>query len=491
MFRIFFYISLINLITGSTLYAKDYHYSVDLGYPEKYPILFSELRLPTTGNIIEELYISRSGGGGGPWGSGSQASSIVESQPFPTKIIIKWFSVSENQFWEVEQPIDQTFFKKMNSYQITSPFRYFRNRAPSNTFMERTFWNIYVVPGGIAFIWITGGNSEETYLLPPIHAKKAEFNWEVFMDRAANYTYDVDYKAPERKTYVQQRLQETAKKTNSPIDTLTNKDADQWLRYINKYNWQLALSSPFELKDQEIRYINEERRILYAQIDQATLSPRPIPSRLDFFMVNKNTNQLSRILLYFGDSYVDETYEENWTEIITAFEKLNQQLPTNTPITLNLEIPGDMSDLKAFLIKGNTKIELKDIRPQIIDNWDDYTPVVCTTDSPDLLMTKDDFSDNPKESRSFRMQDQAKNPIRYFKYRVLRSDGKYYYGITDDNGSTVSVKTVVNGKKLKADLYKDYRDSCLPEDKMPKNLDTYKPVPSQFIKSWYKFSIDK
>lgn len=236
---------------------KNYHYSVELGYPEKYPIIFNLVELPTTPKVRNSLYVSAGMSNPGPWGSGSQSSSILESQPLPTRIKMQWFSVSENQFWEVDAPIDQSFFQNKNRYGAINPFTYFKGRSSPQLFMKDTTWNIYAVPGGRAFIWISGAsNVYESYLIADLKAKKIDLDWKNFIVR--NDLTDQSKAIPSRADFVKEQLQTAAKKTNTPINDLINKNADQWLEYIQKYNWQMQVDPPFELKDIEARYINNE-----------------------------------------------------------------------------------------------------------------------------------------------------------------------------------------------------------------------------------------
>lgn len=453
---------------------KNYHYSAELGYPEKYPIIFNIVELPTPQKVQDSLYISTGMANPGPWGSGSQSSSILESQPLPTRVKMQWFSVSENQFWEVDAPIDQRFFQNKNRYGAINPFIYFKNRSNPQLFMKNTTWNIYAVPGGRAFIWISSAsNVYESYLIAELQAKKVDQDWKKFILR--NDMVNKGEAIPSRADFVKNQLQKAAEKTNTPIKKLINKNADQWLAYIKKYNWQMQVGPPFELKDVEARYTNNEAQIIYADTDQTKILPRPIPHMLEFFVVDKKNNYLHRIRVTFGKDYY-ENHDEDWNEIIHAFTKLNQETPVNGLMTLNLKISSNLKQLDLFLIKGKHKIELKNIEVSLIDTYDDYSPIICDNYSPALQMNQNDFTTTEQGSKIFTLLDQMKHPVPYYKYKLLREDGKFYYGVTGTDGNTVRVKTFVNGKWLQLDLYEDLREGCVSKEEIPKDLHIYKPT---------------
>lgn len=457
---------------SANMFDREYHYSIDLGYPEKYPIIFDSVYLFSKDKIT--LYVSTSSANPGPWGSGAQASSILDSQPLPTRIKMQWFSVSENQFWEVDAPIDQTLFKKERNYRLKNPFNYFKTYKIPSAFMSRTYWTIYAIPGGRAFIWMSGGdNTYESFLIADLQAKKVDMDWKGFLLHSDEISKNASI--PSRESFVQEKIQKAANKTRSLPQDLINKNADQWLGYIKKYNWQLQMEPPYELKDVEARYTNKEARIILAGTDQTKLMPRPIPSILDFFAVNTKTNYLNRIHINFGKDFY-QNHDDDWHEIVEAFEKINQLPPVNGLITLSLKISPDQKQMDIFLIKGKNKIELNDGKVELIDTYDDYNPVVCDLDPPALQMTFDDFTKVEQGSKLFNIQDQDNNPIPYYKYKLLREDGKFYYGVTGLDGKTARVKTFVNGKWLNLDLYEDLRERCVSATEIPKDLHIYKPV---------------
>lgn len=455
--------------------AKDYHYSVGLGYPQKYPMGYDEVEFFDSKGEPVHLYISGSDAGSGSWGWGSQASSLHEQQPLPASIKIRWFSIMENQFWEADYKFDQKIFEVLDQYSATSPFLY-GERAPI-PFMERTYLDIYVTPGGLVTIWITGAGARENYLLAQFHAKKTDMDWKKFISRlyGAYNLEDLD-----REKYVQKQKAEFAENNKISVNNISVADSKKWERYMKRYLWTFSISAPFELKDYEGRYTNGERYFVYAGTNQKELGRQAVPHNLNFSVVDPRTNKQKRIKIEFGPLTSKGIEDENWDEVLNGFEKIANMEPVDGPIDMQIAYKPEEQQLNVFLVKGEHRIELTEIKANLTDYYDDYSPVACVKDDPKLQLTKKDFSKNLKESESFVLQQgQCEKPTPHFPYRLLREDGKYYYGTTDQNGETVRIRTVVGGKRLNLVLYEDYRKSCVPQNEIPADLDIYKP--SQWV----------
>lgn len=449
-----------NVLTAS-LFTKNYHYSVDLGFNSSYPMDFDYVTLIDKSGEPVPLYIT---GDGGPsiWGSGSQASSLLERNPLPNGIKLRWFSHTENQFWEGEYQFDSRLLQQLKKYRVGHPFHYFQTKPKD--FMERTYYYIYATPGGLLTIWISGAG--EKYLLAQFQANKVDMNWDSFMKREYGYIMSrYNFQPPTREQYIQERLEKIAPPKNGKLAT----DATPWLRYMQSYPWHLKLNHQVQLKDYETRYTNGERYFTYATTNQALLGSRPIPNTIDLYFVNNQTNKLQRARIKFGSE------ETGWEEIIKGFEALGNSKPKDQAIELYLSIMLEQNEVEAYLIKGDTKLELLDIKPTLIDLYDEYSPIACINNEPDLQMGEDDLSNDETQSKMYVMKDQNGHPISNFKYRLLREDGKYLYGTTNKNGETQRVRVVLNGHRLNLELYEDYRDSCISADQIPNNLDTYRP----------------
>lgn len=90
---------------------------------------------------------------------------------------MRWFSVLENQFWEGEYPFPSQDFTKYGGYITVNPFVYKRDTfAWQQEFTETTSWTVNVIPGGMVVIWVTGGNSNEKYVLAKFQAKRISYD---------------------------------------------------------------------------------------------------------------------------------------------------------------------------------------------------------------------------------------------------------------------------------------------------------------------------
>lgn len=450
---------------AANAFDKNYKIIIDAGYPAYAPMAYDRIDfLDKNGN--SEFPISASMGSANAWAQGSQVSGFNEV-PLPRKIIVRWFSVLENQFWEGEYPFPSQDFTKYGGYITVNPFVYKRDTfAWQQEFTETTSWTVNVIPGGMVVIWVTGGNSNEKYVLAKFQAKRISYGWDKFIHRLygpiQNFTY------PNRQAFIAKYKTE-AEKTLKQRLPQNPANRDHFERYFDSYQWQLKLNNLYELKDFEVRTINGERYIIRSDMDQTKLKPRAIPYLLDMLLVEKKTGKLKRYCIEIGQ-FMEKGYKpENWEEAIAAFRKLGKERIINIEVTINPE----KRTLELFLDNKEKRIELKQISAQITDLYSDAL-VICPQDDPSKQMDKKDFSTNPDDSTMFTLKNDD-NPLSNFPYRILREDDFYYYGRTEPNGDTVRVRNLINGKRLKVNLYEDLREGCLTKEEFPKDYDTYHP----------------
>lgn len=155
-------IILLSLIKESTAMTKEYRYFIDLGAPEAYEVLFdfdSNYLTNQQGDILLPFAVF----GGSPcrrWGMGQQATSLSERNPLPAGIKVRWFSVTENQFWEGECLFNQQLLENLTHYTVDNLL--YRKKDKFSDYMGIT---VYVVPEGLVTVWINGGYGAEQFLL--------------------------------------------------------------------------------------------------------------------------------------------------------------------------------------------------------------------------------------------------------------------------------------------------------------------------------------
>lgn len=332
--------------------TKNYHYAIKVGAAPKYDVLFD----------FDNNYFTDSEGktllrftaiGGSPasdWGDGDQGTLLSEKNPLPTGIKIRWFSVVEDQFWEGEYQFNQQLLQKLSKYKVNAVMH--RLEA---MFMESFDFIVYVVPGGLVTVWISGAGN--TYVLAQFQARKVEENdWANFsrvLQMGKDYTIS-------RADYIKERLSDPdtvmGRETQQEIDNGTvPTDSVPWKRFMNTYRWVLTVNDEFTLKDYFTRYTTAEQYYTYSDENQYTLKPRPVPKYLSYYIEDK-TGQLHRLNLYLDPE-----------ETMSAFEKLSKESASAELIKLHLSIDSAVKNIDVFLIKDKQSIELKKIRGQIDD----------------------------------------------------------------------------------------------------------------------------
>lgn len=76
-----------------------------------------------------------------------------------------------------------------------------------------------------------------------------------------------------------------------------------------------------------------------------------------FYFQNKQNNNIPERI----DMQIDDE------EVMSVFKEISLTPPLDEPINLFLDIKTDLSDLHAYVIKGDKKIQLKKIKPRLVD----------------------------------------------------------------------------------------------------------------------------
>lgn len=350
---VFLLFCLLGIYTMSS-HAKVYNYIIQAGSPNNYPMSYD-----FEGNYFfnekgQAFFNFTTPGGGSAvtWGNGTQATLLSEYHPLPYGINVRWFSFTENQFWEGRYVFNQQVLQKLPNYVVNNLL--FKSKIPFTRYFA---FKVYVTPSGLVTIWVS--SEGEQFLLAQFYAKKMtpeqEPDWKVFYRRALNpigkvikprATY-VDYLIKESEDYVKNSLKGKPEKFNT-VQTKKPYTAEPWLRTMKSYHWSLKLNNDFTLKDYLAWFVNGEKIFTYVGDNQLTVK-RAAPYDFTIYFTDKN-NTLER---------VDLTLDAE--EVMQAFQKIELTPPVGQAITLSVEMAKDYSKLNAYLIKDKTKIELKKI----------------------------------------------------------------------------------------------------------------------------------
>ena len=158
------------------------------------------------------------------------------------------------------------------------------------------------------------------------------------------------------------------------------------------YPWRVAVGSNTRLAPEyRAEYINGERRMVFAPEAKIMYNQaQPLPEKLYLYVYDKNNRQhLVSIQFY---SKLRNVVEPDTSELRDIFKKLypnrqadnrGQPLEPNEFTTLQMEFTDDLQELSIFVVKGNQRIELKNISYDL----DDSKPFQYRNESPQSAAT--------------------------------------------------------------------------------------------------------
>jgi len=347
------FILLLIILVGSftmTTEARDYKYSIDAGYPPSYPMVYDyHGSYFSNAGGVPFLYFYPPSGGAVYWPEGSQATVLSEKNPLPNKIHVQWYSVIEDKFWEGEHDIDQTLLRRLEGYTVLNLLN--RNEK---SFTQLFSFNVYVVPGGLVSLWVSGGG--ETFLLAQFQAKpmKEDPNWSKFYRSSVSRYTDIepreifkDSRMRRAQTFIDNSLKGKAERFDISKNYLTSMP---WKSLMKKYPWELKINTAyFKLTDYFVAYSNGERLYTYINTQQLD-KDRSIPFEI-YMYYQDDQKKLNRIDISFDND-----------EIMKAFQSINLLPPVQGNIALYIDFNPEYKSIFTYLVKKEHKIELKKIR---------------------------------------------------------------------------------------------------------------------------------
>lgn len=311
------------------------NYSVNIGYPYEYGNIYeweNSYFMDVKGEPL--IYFGGSLGAGNEWGSGSQNTVLSAVNPLPAGIKVRWFSISENQFWEGEYQFDREQLAQLFETEVWNVFYQKKLKYERATFV------VYVVPGGLVTVWVRGAGQQK--FLAQFQAQKIEMNWE-------------DFAKPSVRVEIsrQELLTELLDEKSMPERAIANReikagtlsiDSARWKRRMWTYSWVLTVSEPFQVKDYLGWYVNGERYYTYAD-DAPQNKFRPMPYFFSVY-IEKPDKTLERF-----------TIELKEAEVMAAFKKLSGSLGTE-PTEIYFELAEDRQIGAVYLRNKTDKVEL-------------------------------------------------------------------------------------------------------------------------------------
>lgn len=262
-----------------------------------------------------------------------------EMQPAPDSLEIRWFSYTEDQFYQgkfllpqerLHALLKQGFWDTENRKQIT-----YDDLA------------ISVAPKGAVYVWLRG--TPNRVFIGRYQAQPIQYDYERHRPKV-NRALDVRETRAECSPEVQREI---------ATGTISTK---KWDEYLKTYPWQLAFSRPLTLTDFGIGYLNAERTgapltadlVAHAKVLTAP-SLKPVPTYVMLYVAGPyGRKKLFKI----------DPFDEHETQ--AAFQALHQQQPQEA-ITLFVDTDEQLTKATLSLRAGGQTIPLSKSRVQPFD----------------------------------------------------------------------------------------------------------------------------
>lgn len=318
--------------------TEKFHLSASPGTADGYPVTIDKGRFfaSTGGGFpIPWGHFLTSGWGGAAigWGVGN------EMQPAPDSMEIRWFSYTEDQFWEGKFLLPQQRIYALLKQGIWS--------AEQQKQLTYSGLSVSVLPTGGVVVWLDGEGQQ--VLIGRYQAHKVDYDY-------ARHRPKVDRAADVRDTRA-----ELSPEVQREIATGTL-SAKKWDEYLLHYRWQLAFSQPLTLTRYGISYFSAERTGLPASPDmqahlQRLLSPtdKAVPKSAMLYVRGAYGRQ--RLLKI-------SPFDEQQT--LAAFRTLHAQHPQE-PLTLYVDVNEQLDKASLSLRAGTHHLPLDKTKVQFFD----------------------------------------------------------------------------------------------------------------------------
>ncbi|MBC8084278.1 MAG: DUF2931 family protein [Hymenobacter sp.] len=312
--------------------------SASPGCADGYPATIDEARFltPSGGFPVPYGHFLNSG-----WGGSAIGWSVGDPmQAAPDSLEIRWFSYTEDKFYEGHFLLPQE-----RIYQLLKAGVWDAENQEQVTYNDLS---LSVVPGGVVFVWLAVAGANQV-LIGRYAAQEIPYDYARHrpkVDRAADVADTRAKLAPEVRREIATR-------------TISSKKWDAWLE---RYPWQLAFSQALTLTEYGIGYLNAESTSYpptpdtgaYAQVVLAP-SPKPVPSRISFHMAGA-----------YGRKKIFKVRPFDEAETMGAFQILAAAHP-GQPLTLFVEMNEQLTQASLSLRAGKQVIPLTKSPVQLFD----------------------------------------------------------------------------------------------------------------------------
>ena len=276
----------------------------------------------------------------GDWGlSHSVVVSGDGTAPAPDSLEMRWFSYTEDKFFEGRWPMPQR-----RIYDLLKQRYWVASRHQYEQYSDLT---ACLLPTGVVVVWLTGPNQ---VLIGRYQARAVNFDFKRF-NPAAN-----------RPRMIQQEQAKLPPSVQAQIRG-GQLSPRQWDEYLLTYPWKVELSQPLKFYDGGVAYFSTERDFYSTSPTTPTqlppllaATPKPVPSYLQ--LVGTLPDGRRREL---------RVHDFDEAQTLAAFRTLHAAHP-GAPITLRLETDADITQGRLLLKNAYQEV------PLTCSSLDIYTP---------------------------------------------------------------------------------------------------------------------
>ena len=275
-----------------------------------------------------------------PWGhflnsgwGGSAIGWVVgeETHPAPDSLEIRWFSYTEDKFYEGHFLLPQ-----QRIYALLKQGLWDDENRKQVTYDDLS---VCVAPTGAAYVWLTMGRNNAV-LIGRYQAREIQYDY-------ARHRPGVDRVASVREGRAKASAEAQREIAAGTIS------AKKWDAYIKTYPWKLAFSQPLTLTSYNVGYFDAESTFFFPSADLAahvaaffSPAPRPVPTDLNLYVDGA-----------YGRKKLFKVNPFDEAETMAAFQTLHAQHP-NEPITLFVDTDEQLSKVSLSLRAGTQVIPL-------------------------------------------------------------------------------------------------------------------------------------
>ncbi|MEO6670263.1 MAG: DUF2931 family protein [Ferruginibacter sp.] len=274
----------------------------------------------------ESIYIPDSRTINNGWGEVGSIHIVGEElKPLPVRLLITWFSFTEDKFYVGNFTLPYNRILELFTQGFQHPL----------TGKRTTYTRIIIgmAPGGFISIWLAGNGV--VIELCTFEAEETSIDWKLISEDLSKT----------RKEFIKERLEEVLN-ADEIAKISKNIPIGLWKKYKTIYSWTLLIIGRVEIQNIWLRFYNGESQFInYKLGNRLEEFGKPVVKKIEIKWIAQSGKK------YSGSVFFDEQ------EIFEAFKKLNPI--TSGSVKLQIEISDVDQGLKIYLRDEKYILELK------------------------------------------------------------------------------------------------------------------------------------